>query len=308
MKKNVSPTPEKTVAIAPVDEKKKKSFFAPKKEEEKKYVKINLYDDTLFQLGGKKVNVVANQILGSRKTQQDAFAVSESVMGLSTEKTRAWALVCDGMGGMASGELASAATSDIMKQILGTSMLGDSIPEILKQGAYFANEEVKKLSASLDGTAGTTLVCTVLDDNNLYYISIGDSRIYIYRRGEFVQVNRDHNYFLELTEMVKKGEITQEEAEADPQKEALISFVGIDNLELIDINLEPLKLENQDIVLLCSDGLTKVLKDEEIKEFIKSANGNIDEILGSLLVEVQAGNIRNLDNTTIAIMQYLETE
>ena len=307
MNKKEMAAPEKTVAIKAVD-KKKKNIFASKKEDKKNFVKINLYDDTLFQIGCRRINVSANQILGSRATQQDAFAVSESVVALSSDKASAWALVCDGMGGMASGELASGTTCDIMKQILTTTLLDDSIPEVLQQGVRFANADVKKLSENLDGTAGTTLVCTVIDGNKLYYIAVGDSRIYICRNNEFVQVNRDHNYYLELTEMVKKGEITQEEAQADPQKEALISFVGIDNLEIIDFNKEPLMLQNGDIILLCSDGLTKVLTDDEIKEFIKSANGDIDEIIGSLLVEVQAGNARNLDNTTIAVMQYIETE
>lgn len=308
MQKKVLLPSAKTETIRSTKEKKRKKIVSKKKSGDKKYVKIRLYDDHLFELQARRVSVAADQILGTRKTQQDCFDISDDAIGLSTDKTRAWAVVCDGMGGMASGELASKTTTDIMSQILKSALPGDSICDILMQGIAIANDEVKKISQDLDGTSGTTMICAVTDNNNLHYASVGDSRIYIYRNDEFLQITRDHNYFLELKEMVKNGEITYEEALLDPQKEALISFIGIDSLDVIDINREPLTLKHNDIILLCSDGLTKVLTDSEIMEIIKSGNYDLREILNTLLLTVQMGNAKSLDNTTIALMHYSETD
>lgn len=298
---------EKTQQILITEERVSKSIIHGNIPTEKR-VKIQLYNDTDFALQTRSVNVEADQILGSRQTQQDCYAISEDVTAFTTANLKAWAVVCDGMGGMASGELASSTTTEIMKEILSSPISQDSIYEVLLQGVRFAGEEVKKISAGIDGTSGTTIVCVVIKNNDLYYLSVGDSRIYIARGNEFMQVNRDHNYFLELSEMVKNGEITAEEAANDPQKDALISYVGIDNMDIIDINKNPVKLAHNDIILLCSDGLTKVLNDSEIHEIIKAGNYNMQEILNSLLVSVQTGNVRSLDNTTIALLHYTETD
>ena len=103
---------------------------------------------------------------------------------------------------------------------------------------------------------GTTVVAVVIENNKMYFLSVGDSKIYILRDNEILAVNREHNYRLSLDEKLKKGQITKEQyiAEED-QAEALISYLGMGNVSLMDINNEPFILQENDIVLLCSDGL-----------------------------------------------------
>ena len=116
----------------------------------KNYIDVKLYNDSDFHIAIRQVNISASQILGSRKNQQDMYAVSGDAVDLATDNSYAWAVVCDGMGGMSSGEVASQTATEVMKQIL-ESGLGDSkLDELLYQGAKFANNEVKKISANDD--------------------------------------------------------------------------------------------------------------------------------------------------------------
>ncbi|MBR2471334.1 MAG: serine/threonine-protein phosphatase [Clostridia bacterium] len=282
----------------------KKGHSEPKSK--KNYITVNLYPDSAFTIPGRKVEIVAKQILGTRKNQQDSFSATEGSFSSIMEKKRTWSIVCDGMGGLASGEVASQTAVEVVKQVLASALPTDSIPDVLMQAIRIANAEVNKISEAEDATAGTTLVCVVIDGDEMHYASVGDSRIYLCRGAEIVQLNRDHNYMLELTEMVQKGEITMEMALSDPQKEALISFIGIEKLELVDISTTPIKLQNNDMILLCSDGLTKVFNDNEIFAFLRSTGGNVENAVDTLLMEVQSGRVNSLDNTTIALMKYNE--
>lgn len=289
--------------------KKDKKFQLKKlfrKKEKKNYVRINLYDDSLYHITTKRVDLFADQILGTRKNQQDAFNISESTFSFFSDVKRSWAVVCDGMGGMSSGEIASGITTDVIKQILVSALPEDSIYEVLRQAVFIANSKVKEISSDKCEMSGTTLVCAVIEDNKLHYLSVGDSRIYIYREDEFLQITRDHNYFLELKQKAENGEISYDEALSDPQKEALISYIGIDELNIIDINNQPIILKNDDVILLCSDGLTKVLDDLEIARIIKENSYDIREIVKVLLNEIQIVKPYGLDNTTIAVMKYSE--
>ncbi|MBQ9858579.1 MAG: serine/threonine-protein phosphatase [Oscillospiraceae bacterium] len=289
-----------TVIIPPDKRKSKKSTAAPRKGS----VAVQLYTDDKFHIAVRQVDVVGKQILGSRKSQQDMFAVSGNVVSLATEQSRAWAVVCDGMGGMASGEVASRTATDVVSQILQSALQEDSVFDLLYQAIAIANETVKQIPTKNNELTGTTLVCSVINNDVLYYASVGDSRIYVCRENELLQITRDHNYMLELQEMVDRGEMLYEEALADPQKDALISYIGIEELKIIDINQKAIRLQDNDIVLLCSDGLTKILNDDEILAIIKDNRDNVEAIVDSLLLEVQIGQPRNLDNTTIAVMKY----
>jgi protein phosphatase len=175
----------------------------------------------------------------------------------------------------------------------------------------FFEDAIHNLDAEITGrygrgTSGTTLSAAVVEGNRLYWASVGDSRVYILRRDEIVQVTRDHNYMLRLKDEVSKGIITDEEANANPKKEALISYIGAGNIELIDSNKDPFILENGDIVLMCSDGLTKSLSDEDIARIISEHYGDIRETARLLpLFAFDAGS-GSKDNTSVILIQYLE--
>lgn len=147
--------------------------------------------------------------------------------------------------------------------------------------------------------------------NKLYWASVGDSRIYIIRESnnqtEMRQITRDHNYWLRLQEMVAQGKMTQEEAMGKRQKEALISFLGIGNVSLMDISTEPIPMQYGDIVMLCSDGITKTLPDHQIKSIILDDKNPIEQKAVQLVEAAIHGNTHSQDNTSVAILQYRES-
>ena len=161
-------------------------------------------------------------------------------------------------------------------------------------------------AASAAGRAGTTLVASIIVNDRAYWASVGDSRIYIYRRGTLARLTRDHNYALVLREMVNKGELAEADAENDPAKNALISFIGMENVAIVDICEEPLSLENGDIMLLCSDGLVKALTDEAIAETMSRYFGNLNEMARRLPLAALEAKTRSLDNTSVVLLQYME--
>lgn len=90
-------------------------------------------------------------------------------------------------------------------------------------------------------------------------MNIGDSRVYLVRDGKMLQLTHDQNYLTRLIEKVRNGEITEQEALSHPKREALISYCGIRELSMVEINLQPLQLKSGDVIVLCSDGLYRLL-------------------------------------------------
>ena len=148
-------------------------------------------------------------------------------------------------------------------------------------------------------------VAVVIENNKMYFLSVGDSKIYILRDNEILAVNREHNYRLSLDEKLKKGQITKEQyiAEED-QAEALISYLGMGNVSLMDINNEPFILQENDIVLLCSDGLYKRLPDKDIMQIIQLEEPDMNRAARRLTDVVMMRTRKNQDNSSLVLLQY----
>lgn len=243
---------------------------------------------------------------GNRQYQQDSVFVSQSKILAANKKVRVLEVVCDGMGGMADGGRAART---------GTQMMKDDFMKIEKEPEVdiprFLENEVRRIDRVIaafpqeDGHgSGSTIVAVIAEDNRLYWVSVGDSRIYIFRGNEMKQLTKDHNYLLRLSELVANGEMSLEEAKRQPQKEALISFLGIGGLELIDIAHTPLELIPGDIVLLCSDGVTKTLEDNWIQKIMLSPTSSMEEKAETLVRAAVRTNTRSQDNTSVAILHY----
>ena len=239
--------------------------------------------------------------IGTREYQQDAAYVCDPL----DEDGLAFGILCDGMGGTAEGERASSETVVFMANRIVILKDDESIQAFLEQAAHDVNDLILDQNEQLQQNSGTTLLSVIIKDHNLYWLSVGDSRIYIIRDGEMVQTTTDHNYALELQEKVNSGLLSQEEADSDPKREHLISYIGAPFLERIDVNLIPFKLKENDIVLLCSDGLTKALYTEEIFDLILRCGTNIAESARLLPLEALSKSPDALDNTTVILMQYL---
>ena len=246
-----------------------------------------------------RAETFASSIMGTRKYQQDSYACLETPEG-------SLAVVCDGMGGLEGGERASAL---VIRTLLEDYITG-SITDIRK---FFRNEIkltdglVCKISDDNGRPigAGTTIVAVHIKDGEMNWISVGDSKIYVIRNNELHCIVREHNYRLMLNSMYSKGEITLEQYRSEePKAEALISFLGIGNVSLIDENEAPLKLLQGDIVLLCSDGLYKSLSDERILAVLSDNYFDMQRAADELTAAALSYSGRGQDNTTVVIVKY----
>jgi len=259
------------------------------------------------------INTAMATHIGTREYQQDAAYVCDPVFD-ENEENLTYGILCDGMGGTAEGERASNEVVLFMANKIATLREPDNIinlqnqdyfPVFLENTAHTANDLILKQNEEFKQGSGTTLLTVLLHGSSLYWLSVGDSRIYIIRGNEIVQTTKDHNYALELQEKVDAGLLSQEEANNDPKKDHLISYIGAPFLEHIDINRSPFQMQYNDIVLLCSDGLTKSLYDDEILEIITQSGSNLSETARLLTVEAFDRSPGALDNTTVVLMQYL---
>ena len=250
---------------------------------------------------------------GRREYQQDAVYVTPSKKFAANRKTRVMAVVCDGMGGMADGGKASRTAIQMM--INGFQNVQNqpqmNIPGVFRSAIVTIDKTIASFPKENGRGSGTTMVAAIAEENKLYWASVGDSRIYIIRENnnqtEMRQITRDHNYWLRLQEMVAQGKMTQEEAMGKRQKEALISFLGIGNVSLMDISTEPIPMQYGDIVVLCSDGITKTLPDHQIKSIILDDKNPIEQKAVQLVEAAIHGNTHSQDNTSVAILQYRES-
>lgn len=247
-------------------------------------------------------------IIGDRMTQEDAVYISTEGYASVAQNHRILASVCDGMGGMANGGQASATAiqmiKDTFEQIREDREV--NVPNFLISGIQTIDKTIHEFPKEEGRGSGTTMVTVLIEGDNLYWASVGDSRIYIYRGNTLTQVTRDHNYMLRLQELVDQGTITQEEADTNRQREALISFLGIGNVSLMDVNMDPFTLQSGDIILLTSDGMTKVLSAVQIKDIL-SENSSVEDKAKKLVEAAVEQNLRSQDNTTVALLQYQET-
>lgn len=238
---------------------------------------------------------------GTREYQQDSLYVDGSISFLDKDEAMLLGIVCDGMGGMESGEESSKIAVETVKEAFhGKQPIGD-VQQFLIDTIRLANKKVNDFTS---GNGGTTLITVVIEHNKLYWGSVGDSRIYILRKREIAQLTRDHNYFLTLMEQVGRKEISEKEARKHPKKDALISFIGMDKLELIDISPSPFALQAGDIALLCSDGLSKTLSDAEIAEIVFDNYGDLNEAARLLPIEAFDRSVNGQDNIAVVLIQY----
>lgn len=210
------------------------------------------------------MRIVAKTDKGNvRDSNQDAYAVGE----FSDEVV--WSVVCDGMGGAAGGNIASALAvkviSDKINASYHDSMRDSSIKNMLDSALTAANIEVFDFAEArpdLKGM-GTTAVCAIVRDNQAYIAHAGDSRAYVINNGEIRQITTDHSV---VQDLLSRGEITFEEAEHHPNKNYITRAVGVD--KSIKIDFEQIDLDDSDTLLLCTDGLSNYVSNQEMLELM----------------------------------------
>ena len=194
-----------------------------------------------------------------RSMNQDACAAGEFPDGMG------WAVVCDGMGGAASGDVASATAVKIISERIHASyregMQANSIRSVLFSAIEAANTVVYEMSRSnveFEGM-GTTVVAAIIREDAVYIAHAGDSRAYRITADSIAQLTRDHSM---VQAMVDRGQITPSEAREHPRKNIITRALGVDSRILIDFCEEP--FERGDVLLICTDGLTNMVEDDAI--------------------------------------------
>jgi protein phosphatase len=150
---------------------------------------------------------------------------------------------------------------------------------------------------------GTTVVAAVVHEGALFWRSVGDSRLYLWRKPCFSQVTTDHDYGRWLDLEAAKGLISHEQAQRNPNRQALTSFVGQGPMEAVDANRRPLALQAGDQLLLCSDGLYNSLDNAVMARILEHS---LDPHLAAenLVEQAIAQHLSNQDNITALVMGY----
>ena len=199
---------------------------------------------------------------GAREGQQDCFSVSPEDL---CQSHGLLAVVADGMGGLEDGDQVSqTAVSAVMNAFF--SLPTETAPQqLLLTLLQHANSAVNYLlGVERIGQAGSTLVAGLLKDGRFHFLSVGDSRVCLFRNGQLTQLNREHIYRHELELRAVNGEGTLEEAGTHPRAAGLTSYLGMGQLRLVDQPDQPVTAQPGDRFLLMSDGVYNALSEQEL--------------------------------------------
>jgi protein phosphatase len=263
-------------------------------------VQITAKPVTEIKLAAGQLMISTAQHPGSRDEQQDAFAFSDPQSALTHRGMLA--LLADGMSGHAWGREGSRTAVRVFREMYQEKSEEETITRALKRALTAANGAVKAFARErrAENNVGTTLAAAVIENANLYWISVGDTRLYLLRSGQLQQLTFDHIYFNKLMEAVSEGKMKKAEAEKHPDHDALYSFIGLKRLPDISVNKEAHLLKIGDRLLLCSEGLYKTLSSREISEILSGNPKTIAETLVKHALEKENPEQENV--TAIAIV------
>ena len=238
---------------------------------------------------------------GSRKEQQDDFGFTDLNDAAFVAHAGVLALITDGMGGLTLGREASLTAKRTMLREYEKKLPSESISAGLERALQSANAAVVELARlnGKEGEAGTTLAAVVVHDRDLHWVSVGDSRIYLWQQGTLTQLSKDHNLANYLSQQVLNNHMTLEDAEDHPDRNALVSYLGLQELTEVHKSKEPLFLGIGDRILLCSDGLYNTISGQEISRILAQ---NAQKAANELIEAVLTKGKNNQDNFTVAIL------
>lgn len=227
-----------------------------------------------------------------RDMNQDYMFASETAVG----KLPNLFIVADGMGGHKAGEYASKTAVETIVEYIKENDSGLAVAAI-KKAIVEANKKVLKeaiIDIEKEGM-GTTIVAATIRDDKLIVANVGDSRLYIINESSITQVTVDHSY---VEEMIRSGRIARTEARNHPDKNKITRAVGV--FPKIEIDFFEAKVAPGDTVLLCTDGLTNMVEDEDIKRIILGQRDIVEKV--ATLIEVANKN-GGTDNITALLIE-----
>lgn len=231
------------------------------------------------------------QYIGTREKQDDSFDSQKN--GDIT-----FAIVADGIGGFMDGDMASRIAVDTFMENYRNNDVSDNINYFFQSSAMSANEKIRKKFG--DTPCGTTVVAALVMGRQLYYTSIGDSIISVFRNGRLIPINTKQNVESWLEEQYISGKITREQALGNKKNRRLMNYVGYDGFKAPEIPDKPVELKNGDKVLLYSDGVELLTQIE--MENILSGKMNVQQMAEEVMRKIMNKKAKNKDNSTVIIL------
>jgi protein phosphatase len=235
-----------------------------------------------------------------RPNNEDAYGQFEPSNEVERLSTGWLFVVADGMGGHRGGEIASKLAVDTIKSVYYKDV-GVSRSAALKVAVEEANRLILEEAISDPSLTGMGTTCTAMavHDGFAYFVHVGDSRAYVKRDGELVQLTQDHSL---VGEMVRSGILSDEDARHHPKRNVITRSLGVQTAVAADTPFTPFKLERGDLFILCSDGLTSMVDNAAIADAIKDKAP--DDAVADL-VEL-ANDHGGKDNVTVLIVKVAE--
>lgn len=234
--------------------------------------------------------------IGSRPSQQDCSGVAAVAGGRGT-----LAVLADGMGGLSDSERVS---KKVVKSMLyhGAQLGPEDMDGALRELTEQVNEDVNQMLGE-DGLckSGSTLVAALVEDGAFHWLSVGDSRVYLYRNGKLIQLNQEHTQFQERMEEILDGGVSYDQARDDPDSAKLSSFIGMGELRHIDESLYRIRLNPGERILLMSDGVFTTLPEKDMEQILAQFS-DVRQAAGAIEQQILDADVLGQDNFTVIVL------
>jgi protein phosphatase len=222
-----------------------------------------------------------------REANEDSYLVAEPLF-----------VVADGMGGHIAGDVASSTAVKVIQD--GSGQLSSEDPATLTKIITDANTAIwgKAQSDPALRGMGTTCTLVLIDDDRVHIAHVGDSRAYRLRDGQLEQLTEDHTL---VGRMVQEGRLSEEEAQHHPQRSIITRALGVD--EEVQVDLDTVELSDGDRLLICSDGLSSMVEDDQIKDVLARESDPQKTADGLVQLANEAGGD---DNVTVVVIDFVD--
>ncbi|MDW4497158.1 protein phosphatase 2C domain-containing protein [Sulfitobacter sp. D35] len=248
--------------------------------------------------------------VGGREQQEDAIA-----MDFAEGADFGFIVLADGMGGHSAGDVASKiVVTEVFSEL---KMLADqpellerNFDRILRKAVAAANECVARIAQDSPGSRGmgATLIAPVVFDNRLYWISVGDSPLYLLRGSRLFRLNEEHSFASRMSKLVAKGQLDPEVAEQHPDRNCLTSVLGGQAIPEIDCRSQAVELRENDIVIAASDGLQFIGEWQIARIAFEARDLPSAEIGKRLLQSVYDLDDPDQDNVSLCVLKISKRE
>lgn len=251
-----------------------------------------------------ETNFAGRQFIGCREHQEDYYAFSNITSDKGPEINKLLVALGDGLGAHIGGQVASSfLINDFVKTFKASTL---STAWRLRVSLETANENLFALSSKFswsDAPMGSTFIGLVVTPQALHWVSVGDSPLFLFRKGVLTRLNDDHSLGPILDERAKRGEITLEESRNHPERHILQSACMGMPLTLVDARMDPYALESGDILIASSDGIF-TLTHNEIEALVQNwQHAPAGKIIENLIFSVRCADSPIQDNVTVTVVK-----